>query len=99
MHFSNASISCNKSPQRCKSHHQSPLSAVERFISLDDDDVTGGFVVDDGVEERLVCSDDDVSIFLVVLSIGQAKNRKVSKIKKIFFDFPKNEIFDFTFEC
>lgn len=53
MHFSNASISCNKRPQRCKSHHQSPLS-VERFISFDDEDVTGGFVVDDGVEERLV---------------------------------------------
>ncbi len=80
MHFSNASISCNKSPQRYKSQHQSTLSAVERFISLDDDDdVTGGFVVDDGVEERFVCSDDDASICLVVLSIGQAKNHKVSK--------------------
>jgi hypothetical protein len=78
MHFSNASINCNKRPQRCKSHHQSPLS-VGKFISFDDEDVTGGFVVDDGVEERLVCSDEDASTFLVVLSIGQAKNRKVSK--------------------
>ena len=43
MHFSKASINCNKSPQRCKSHHQSALS-VERFVSVDDDDVTTEFV-------------------------------------------------------
>jgi hypothetical protein len=44
----------------------------------DDDDVTGGFVVDDGVDERCVCSDEDASTFLLLIPIDQAKNRNVS---------------------
>jgi hypothetical protein len=79
IHFSNASINCNRSPHRCKSHHQSPLS-VETLASFDDDDdATGRFVVNEGVEERFVCSDEDASTFFELISIGQAKNLRVSK--------------------
>jgi hypothetical protein len=77
IHFSSASINCNKRPHRCKSHHQSPLS-VGRFISFDDADINGGFD-DEDISGGFVCSDEDPSTFFVVLSIGQAKNRKVSK--------------------
>ncbi|CAM4841121.1 unnamed protein product [Rotaria magnacalcarata] len=56
-----------------KSHHQSHLS-VETFTSLDDDEVTGSFIVDDSVEGRFVCSDEEVSTFFVLLSISQAKD-------------------------
>jgi len=63
---------------------------------LDDEDVTGAFVVDDGVEERFVGSDEDPSSFFEVESIGQAKNRRVSK-EEIIFDC--SEILKFTFEC
>lgn len=77
MHFSKASINCNRRPQRCRSDHHSALS-VERLSSLDDEDVRGTLLVDDGVEERLVGSDDEPSIFFEFESIGHAKNRRVS---------------------
>ncbi|CAF4194958.1 unnamed protein product, partial [Rotaria magnacalcarata] len=67
IHFSSVSINCNKRSQRCKSHHQSPLS-VETFTSLDDDEeLTGGFIVDNGLEARFVCSDENASTFFVLL--------------------------------
>ena len=83
MHFSNASISCSRRPQRCKSHHQSPLS-LETLTSFDDEDETGALFVDEGVEARLLGSDDDPSTFFELESIGQAKNRRVSNKKRIF---------------
>ena len=78
MHFSKASINCSRRPQRCRSDHQSALS-VETLSSFDDEDVRGTLVVDDGVEERLVGSDDEpLSTFFELESIGHAKNRRVS---------------------
>lgn len=52
-------------------------------MSLDEDEVTGAFDVDDGVEERLVWSDEDASTFRMLLSTGHAKKRSVSAEKNV----------------
>ena len=96
IHFSNASSNCNRRPQRCRSHHQSHLSEGA-YSSLDEDEATAGFVVDEGVDERLVCSETKASAFLLVELTGHAKSRNVSKIRLMSTIYLINKVR--TFQC